>query len=493
MVSLDRLVKGLSGIQIKSNASVAIKGIAEDSREVQPGFLFAGLPGTRTDGSRFVSQALRKGAAAILAQDGIFPHWLHPVPLLLSEDPRRTLTELSSVFYGDPSAELEVLGVTGTNGKTTVSYLIKQLLEMQGIPTGWIGTVGYDLGSKFLPASHTTPNAVRLQYLLRAMRKATLRAVSMEISSHALDQSRCGGLKLDIGILTNVTHDHLDYHGSFEAYLQSKVRMMDLLNASPKKSRAAIANADDVSFDRIRAAARVPFLSYGIKKPADVTAHTIRLSSSGSVFQIRTPVGKAQIKTSLLGDFNVYNVLAAISTGVAMGIKLEAIVEAALQFAAPAGRMEFLSGEQPFRVVVDYAHTDDALRNVLKTLRVITRGRLLVVFGCGGDRDREKRALMGAIACQYADFSYITSDNPRSEDPWSIIHQIEEGFSRKDNHRLYEDRGEAIEMAIADALPGDLVLIAGKGHEEVQILKDRTIPSSDRAIARDALKRGAFA
>ncbi len=475
------------GIRVVGDMAVEIEGVTEDSREVGRGFLFASLRGARTDGARFIDEAIGRGAAAVLAadenQDG-----RAGVPFLFSKEPRKALAQIVSAFHGHPSDGLKMVGVTGTNGKTTTTYLIKQLLQSQGIPTGWIGTVQYCFGSTTIPSSHTTPGAVRLQSLLAQMRSAGCKAVSMEVSSHALDQHRVVGVAWDVAILTNVTGDHLDYHGTFDAYLRSKQRLFELLGDSHKSARMAVVNADDPSCGKITSAIKAPVWTYGIDQSADVMAKAIRWTSKGTHFDLRTPLGKATCLCPLFGRFNVSNALAAVAGGMALGMKLNSLVKGLATVIAPVGRMEFLPSDLPFRVVVDYAHTDDALRHVLTTVREFTSGRVLVVFGCGGDRDRSKRPRMGRVAEELADFSWLSSDNPRCEDPHAILRQIEEGFTRKDKYALCEDRESAIRQAIAMALPGDLVLIAGKGHEESQIGKDGPAPFSDKAVAWDAMK-----
>ncbi len=482
------MVEGSRGVTIWGDGSQEIKGITEDSREVQDGFLFASLKGTHTDGARFIRDAVARGAAGLLVQEVELGRQ-HSIPVVVSEEPRRTFAEISSVFFGRPSARLNVVGVTGTNGKTTTTYVLRQLLGAQGVPAGWIGTIGYALGSRFVPASHTTPSAVCLQSLLSQMLGEGQKAVAMEVSSHALDQGRVEAVDFDVAVFTNLTRDHLDYHGTLDSYLKIKTRLFELLNNSAKWERCAVVNADDPASDVIRRVVKTPLLSFGITEAADVRACHVRLSQEGTDFDLVSPMGSRRVRLPLLGRFNVSNALAAVSAALALGMDLDGIVETLHDVTAPPGRMEFLPGNHPFRVVVDYAHTDDALRNVLTTVREFTRGRVLVVFGCGGNRDRTKRPLMGKTAQELADFSFLTSDNPRGEDPRAILEEIETGFDRRHAYCVCEDRAEAIEWAVASARSGDTVVIAGKGHETVQIFKDRTVPFSDVEVARSILEK----
>ncbi len=489
---LDGVARGSRGVTIDGDSGTSILGITEDSREVQPGFLFSSLKGNHTDGANFVADALRRGAAAILLE-GDRGNIARDIAVAISSNARKTLAEFASAFYDYPSKDLIVVGVTGTNGKTTTSYLLRQLLQAQGISTGWISTVGYALPGKMLPSSHTTPCATRLQGLMHQMRNEGCKAVAMEASSHALDQYRAEAIAFDVAVFTNLTRDHLDYHGNFENYLKSKIRLFEILNDSPKRNRWAVINAEDPAIGALRRAIKTETLSFGIEKDADVMAKDLQLTQGGALFELATPVGRIPVLLPLLGRFNVQNALAMVAAGVALRIPLESIAQVLSCVVAPPGRMEFIQGEQPFRVVVDYAHTDDALRNVLATVREFTQGRVLLVFGCGGDRDKTKRPLMGRAAQEYATMSFLTSDNPRSEDPRGIIADIERGFTSPDCYRVCVDRADAIEQAIAAALPGDLVLIAGKGHEEVQITGDRVIAFSDKAVAGSVLQREGFA
>ncbi len=465
---------------------IIVSGIAEDSREVHHGFLFAAIQGHKADGEKFIADAVGRGAAAVLAREGI-GSWRYHVPLMLSPDPRRTLAEIADAFYGNPSKDLFVCGVTGTNGKTTTTFLLKQLLQAHGLPTGWIGTVGYAIGSKTIASTHTTPGAISLARLLAEMRDQGLKAVSMEASSHALDQRRADAVQWDAAVFTNLTRDHLDYHGDMRAYLQSKSHLFDLLNASPKSNPCAVLNADDAACEILRSGIRKRCLTYGLKNAADFSAQDLRMHARGSAFLLRAPDGSQRVELPLLGRFNVYNALAAAAVAWTAGMPLVSIARGLALAQAPAGRMEFLRCGQPFEVIVDYAHTDDALANVLQTAREFTRGRLLAVFGCGGDRDKSKRPKMGRVAQDMADYSFLTSDNPRGEDPRDILRDIEGGFTRSGGYEVIVDREEAIRKALDEAHAGDTVILAGKGHETVQIFRDRTVPFSDRQFAEKIL------
>ncbi len=463
-----------------------VAGIAEDSREVRRGFLFAAIQGHKADGEKFIGDAVRRGAAAVLAREGMGA-WRYPVPLIVSRDTRKTLAEIADAFYGNPSKDLFVCGVTGTNGKTTTTFLLKQLLQAHGLPAGWIGTVGYAIGAKTIASTHTTPGAISLARLLAEMRDQGLKAVSMEASSHALDQRRADAVQWDAAVFTNLTRDHLDYHGDMTAYLQSKRHLFDLLNASPKGNPCAVLNADDTACETLRLGIRKRCWTYGLSKAADFSAQDLRMHARGSAFVLRAPDGSERVELPLLGRFNVHNALAAAAVAWTAGMPLASIARGLASAQAPSGRMEFLRCGQPFEVIVDYAHTDDALANVLQTAREFTRGRLLLVFGCGGDRDKGKRAKMGRVAQDTADYSFLTSDNPRGEDPREILRDIEGGFTRKDAYAVVADRQEAIRTALGEARAGDTVILAGKGHEAVQIFRDKTVPFSDKESAQKIL------
>jgi UDP-N-acetylmuramoyl-L-alanyl-D-glutamate--2,6-diaminopimelate ligase len=398
-------------------------------------------------------------------------------------DARKALSQLSCIFNGNPSGKLKIAGVTGTNGKTTTAYMIRNMLRDHGSSPGLISTVEYEIGTRVIPARRTTPEAPLLQSMLAQMVTSGCKSAVMEVSSHALDQKRVFGIDYDVAVFTNLTRDHLDYHKTMENYFEAKSLLFLELGKLEKRATAVI-NADDPWGQKlINMPLHADILTYGLGSNAMICAEDIRLKPEGSAFNAITPWGRAAIHTRLLGRFNVYNALAAIAAGGAFGITLDTITRQLSEMVSVSGRLEEIPTDKGFQVFVDYAHTDDALENVLKTLREITPKRLLLVFGCGGHRDKTKRPLMGKVASVLADYSIITSDNPRNEEPSAIIAQVREGFGSA-NFETCEDRAEAIRKALEMAEPGDVVLIAGKGHENFQEFANTTIAFDDRQVAK---------
>jgi UDP-N-acetylmuramoyl-L-alanyl-D-glutamate--2,6-diaminopimelate ligase len=468
-------------------AAEAITGIAYDSRTVQRGNVFVALKGVRADGAQFVRQAVERGAAAIVAEHSVADVG---VPLLEVSDARLAFAELAADFYGHPSERMRVVGITGTNGKTTTSYLLASIFESAGMKCGVIGTVAHRIGDEVRESSHTTPEAPDVQALLHEMVERGCIACAMEASSHALALRRVDAMTFSAGVFTNLTRDHLDFHENMEAYFQAKRRLFEMLPAGAP----ALINADDPKSTALIAVSAKP-VTYGINRSADITPGPLSFSMDGLDFDIRTPRGRLHASSSLVGRPNVYNILAAVGTGVALGLPFDAIERGIQALQAVPGRFEVVSDpKDAFTVVVDYAHTDDALRNLLETARPLVRGRLITLFGCGGDRDRTKRPLMGAVASRLSDVLVITSDNPRHENPERIIDEIQRGITpdtKRDDALLFAipDRRAAIAKAIENARPGDMVLIAGKGHEKYQIVGDEHLPCDDVAIARELLGR----
>jgi UDP-N-acetylmuramoyl-L-alanyl-D-glutamate--2,6-diaminopimelate ligase len=468
-----------------------VSGVAYDSRAVKPGDLFVAVPGLRQDGRRYVEAALARGAAAVVLER---PDLLEgkAIPRVLVPSSREALARLADAYFGHPSGELTVVGITGTNGKTTTSYLVDALLTARGQRTGLIGTIQYRVGVEVISAGQTTPEAVELQSLLRRMVSAGVTAVAMEVSSHGLAQSRVDGVDFDIAVFTNLTQDHLDFHETMEAYREAKRRLFVLLAAGSKPGRTAVVNADDPSGVSMVAGLPLPTLTFGIRGRADVCPTRWSSGAEGIRMSVRTPAGQLDIASPLVGEHNVMNLLAAAGVGVALGMTPEAIGRALGSVGSVPGRFERVEAGQPFLVVVDYAHTPDALERTLETARKLvgTGGRLGVVFGCGGDRDRGKRPLMGAIAARLCDRAWITSDNPRSEPPEAIIADIVAGIPGGpvlDRHETLPDRKAAIQRALDWARAGDVVVIAGKGHEIYQVIGSEVLPFDDRAQARAAL------
>ena len=458
-------------------------GVTADSRKVRKGFIFVAVAGVTTDGHRFIPDAVKSGAVAVVANRGARLELPQSVPVVLVEDSREALVVLLNLFLGDPPEKL--FAVTGTNGKTTVTHLLWHIFSAAGERAGVIGTLGYilDDGTRVkLPV--TTPGAESLWEILHLMRQRGISAVSMEASSHGIDQKRVWGLKFSSAIFTNLTQDHLDYHGDMDAYLDAKARLFEYL----APDAVAVINIDDPASGRIISRNRGRLVTYSLENPAaDVRANPIRMDFDGSEFEIETPWGKFAVRTHLPGRFNVYNVTAAAASALATGFAPESVLAGIENFHGARGRFQRIRMGQPFEVIVDYAHTPDALRNLIITARELTPGRVIVVFGAGGDRDPRKRPLMGEIATTLADFVVITSDNPRTEDPERLIDMIVDGV-RSDNFVRISDRKAAIFEAISMAKPGDTVLIAGKGHEDYQILGDRVIHFDDAEVAEEAIR-----
>jgi UDP-N-acetylmuramoyl-L-alanyl-D-glutamate--2,6-diaminopimelate ligase len=475
---------------LRADAAVgAVTGVSYDSRTVTAGQVFVALRGQHADGTAFARQAIERGAAAIVSEQPA-PEGVR-VPWAMVEDARLALAVIAAAFYRDPSREMQVIGITGTNGKTTTAYLVASIFEAAGIRCGLLGTVAYRIGDVVHEATRTTPEAPDVQALLRQMVDEGCGACAMEVSSHALSLRRVDGMTFAAGVFTNLTRDHLDFHADMDEYFRAKRRLFEML----PRDAPSLLNLDDPRGSALIDAGGRP-VTYAIGRAADITPGPLSFSLDGLTFDVRTPRGTLHVRSTLVGRPNVYNILAAVSTATALDLPFDAIERGVQALAGVPGRFEMVSGKKDeVTVVVDYAHTDDALRNLLETARPLAAGRLITVFGCGGDRDRTKRPLMGAVAGRLSDLIVITSDNPRSEDPNRIIEEIQRGITadtRKDaGQRLLTivDRGAAIAKAIELARPGDLVLVAGKGHEKYQVIGDRVLPFDDVAVAREALSR----
>jgi len=488
------LLDALEDKTVVGTPPATVSGLADDSRKVAPGDCFVAVPGLRQDGRRFIPEAVRRGAVLVITEGA--PPGDPPVPLVLVPSARRALALAADAWFGHPSRHLTVVGITGTNGKTTTSYLVDALLQARGLRTGVIGTVQYRVGDEAVPAGQTTPEALELQAMLARMYTAGVRGVTMEVSSHALALHRVDGLTLDAAVFTNLTQDHLDFHGTMDAYRRAKRRLFELLARSPKPRRTAVVNADDPAGAEMVRGLDLPVVTFGLGAEAAVRPLVWRSTLDGIELRAATPAGPVALASPLIGEHNVMNLLAAIATGVALGVPPDVLGPALGRVQAVPGRFEQIRAGQPFLVVVDYAHTPDALERVLATARRLVPGRLAVVFGCGGDRDRGKRPLMGEIAARLADRVWVTSDNPRTEPPEAIIDAIMAGVRRVPGGEARTvreaDRRAAIRAALAWAEAGDGVVIAGKGHETVQIVGDAVLPFDDRAVAREALgARGA--
>ncbi len=480
-------------------ASAAVTAIAYDSRRAAPGAVFVALRGQKADGARFAPQAIARGAIAVLAETPAPPGTT--TPWIVVPDARLALAVLADHHANHPSGALQVVGITGTNGKTTTAYLLRSILEAAGRTCGLLGTVVYSVGREDREATRTTPEASDVQRMLRRMVDNGCTAAVMEVSSHALALRRVDSTRFAAAIFTNLTRDHLDFHGDMESYFAAKRRLFELL---PPES-PGIVNLDDPRGAGLAAVPRRA-ITYAIRTHADVTPDGVEITLAGLTFTARTPRGDVAVRSRLVGRPNVYNLLAAIATAVALDLPPDAIERGIEALPGVPGRFQLVStGEDDVSVVVDYAHTDDALRNLLETARALSSSRLVTVFGCGGDRDRTKRPLMGAVAGRLSDVVVITSDNPRSEDPVRIIEEVQRGIpgageraparpgaraaSKGPEVLAIVDRGEAVARAIGGARPGDLVVIAGKGHEKTQVIGERELPFDDVAVAQAALAR----
>ncbi len=475
---------------LRAEATVGpVTGVAYDSRAVTGGQVFVALRGQKADGVQFAEQAIARGAAAIVAEQPA-PPGVH-VPWAIVADARVALAVLAAEFYRHPSRDMRVVGITGTNGKTTTAYLLAAIFDAAGLRSGVLGTVAYRIGSESRDATRTTPEAPDVQALLREMVDRGCGACAMEVSSHALALHRVDDMSFAAAVFTNLTRDHLDFHRDMEAYFQAKRRLFEML---PHTSPSVINVDDPRGASLVGVGGRA--VTYAINKNADITPGPLSFTIDGLSFDVRTPRGTLHVRSKLVGRPNVYNVLAAAGTAVALDVPFDAIERGLRDLDGVPGRFEVVSTPQDeVTVVVDYAHTDDALRNLLETARPLARGRVVTVFGAGGDRDRTKRPLMGAVAGRMSDVIVITSDNPRSEDPTQIIDEILRGLTpdtKKDSGQrvlTIPDRRDAIAKAVELARPGDLVLIAGKGHEKYQVIGDATLPFDDVAVARAALAR----
>jgi UDP-N-acetylmuramoyl-L-alanyl-D-glutamate--2,6-diaminopimelate ligase len=510
-MDLKRLLQAVEIKKMTGPTEKKIEGIAYHSQQVKKGFLFAALRGAEVDGHRFVSDALERGAEAFLLEE---EREIPDKTGIWVADSRRALARVSANFFGNPSSRMRLIGVTGTNGKTTTTYLLESILKKAGRQPGVVGTINYRYGQKSVVSANTTPESLDLQRILHEMVEAGVSDVIMEVSSHGLDLHRVYGCQFDGVIFTNFTSDHLDYHRTLEHYFQSKRKLFsDILTMSPKAGRFAVTNLDDPKGEAMVEGVRLPVIRYGLDPTSEISADQATSTFDGLSCRIRTPRGSFSLHSKLIGEFNLHNILAAVATGTGLSIPSEVLKEGIEALDGVPGRFEKVENQKGIHVVVDYAHTQDALERVLLGLRKIldgspkgmspAGGKTITVFGCGGDRDRTKRPLMGEMAGKYSDLSILTSDNPRTEDPLAIMNEVEAGLKRlsleewssdglsrwreKKGYFKVPDRREAIRTAIRLAQPSDTVLIAGKGHEDYQIIGKKKYPFDDRVEARKAM------
>ncbi|MFD2612804.1 UDP-N-acetylmuramoyl-L-alanyl-D-glutamate--2,6-diaminopimelate ligase [Paenibacillus gansuensis] len=491
-MQLKELASCLMIAKVEGKEDTVITGIQTDSRKVKPGDLFICLPGHTVNGHDYAVKAVEQGAAALVVQQDVGID----VPTVKVKDTRFAMAAMAAHFYGYPSSKLNLIGVTGTNGKTTTTYLIDKILTDRNTRTGLIGTIRMKIADQMYDMNGTTPEALELQTRFHQMVEAGTEACVMEVSSHALEQGRVKGCDFRTAIFTNLTQDHLDYHATMDKYRDAKglffSRLGNSFSSDPSDRKYAVLNADDEASSVFASITAAEVITYGIDQAADVRASHIRITSKGTAFTVETPVGTESVQLQMLGKFNVYNALAAMAAGLIEGIPLEQLKESLESVKGVDGRVEAVDGGQEFAVIVDYAHTPDGLENVLATVREFAEGEVICVFGCGGDRDRTKRPIMGKIAAKYADRILVTSDNPRSENPERILDDIEAGLKEdqvaKERYELIVDRKAAIQKAIDMASPADVVLIAGKGHETYQIINGVTHDFDDRLVAKEALR-----
>ena len=526
-MELRKLLEGVEIIKITGETLKEIEGISYHSKQIRKGFLFAAIRGMEVDGHQFIEEAIERGAEAVVLEEetkiqtvgaglalpkkgaasGAPTHGT----VILVPNSRQALAKISSNLYGDPSSHVRLIGITGTNGKTTTTYLLESIFKKAGCTVGVIGTINYRFGEKTNPAPNTTPESLDLQRILWEMLREGTSHVMMEVSSHGLDLDRVFGCQFDAVVFTNFTSEHLDYHKTLEQYFESKKKLFsDYLMKSRKQRRFAVTNLDDPRGEEILKGVDLPSIRYGLGPSCDVTADQVVSSFEGLSCKIRTPKGDISVRSKLIGNFNLYNILAAVSVGMGMDVPLEIIKEGVEGLEGVSGRFEKVGNQKGIHVIVDYAHTHDALERALLGLRTILEsgppndGKIITVFGCGGDRDRTKRPLMGGVAGKYSDLAILTSDNPRTEDPLAILDEVEEGLKslslkewRPNEIRLWRsrrgylkvpDRREAIRIAIQLAQPLDAVLIAGKGHEDYQVIGKKKFPFDDRVEAKKALE-----
>ncbi|MGM7720270.1 UDP-N-acetylmuramoyl-L-alanyl-D-glutamate--2,6-diaminopimelate ligase [Metabacillus sp. Hm71] len=474
-----------TSIEVKDNP--IITSIEMDSREVKDGSLFICIKGYTVDGHDYAKKAQESGAAAILAErqlEGL------AIPVIVVKDTKRAMAVLADIFYGQPTHDLHLIGVTGTNGKTTTTHIIEKILNEANKTTGLIGTMYIKIAEELKSVRNTTPESLTLQKTFREMKDKEVSHAVMEVSSHALHLGRIHGCDFNVAVFTNLSQDHLDYHKTMEAYKYAKGLLFAQLGNRYDHDhiKIAVLNADEEASEEFKKMTAAKIITYGIDNNADIMAKEIKMTSKGTEFELITPVGTKKVIIKMLGKFSVYNVLAAVSASLASGVELTTIIKAIEKIEGVRGRFELVTGGQDYTVIVDYAHTPDSLENVLQTIKQFAEGKVYCIVGCGGDRDKTKRPLMAKIAVKYSDEPIFTSDNPRSEDPMMILKDMEAGVTGE-HYQLISNREEAIFFAIDKAKKGDVILIAGKGHETYQIIGNQTFDFDDKEVALQAINK----
>ncbi|MFH1191577.1 MAG: UDP-N-acetylmuramoyl-L-alanyl-D-glutamate--2,6-diaminopimelate ligase [Candidatus Omnitrophota bacterium] len=461
-----------------------IKGITSNSKEIKKGFLFVAIKGERQNGNHFIQEAIARGAVIVVVEKKA-PQIKSraKVVFLVVNDCRKFFAQVTHKFYGAPSNKVKVVGITGTNGKTTIAYLIERMAKESGYDCGVIGTINYRFKGRIIIAKNTTPGAAELQGLLRKMYLGKVKYCAMEVSSHALAQERAAGINFSHAVFTNLTQDHLDYHKNLKNYFLAKAKLFSALPATS----TAIINNDDQHGNRIKRLTKAKILTYGIKRKSDIMAKEINFNLQSTEFLLVAPHIYVRMKTSLVGCYNIYNILAAVAWGLSEKLPVQDIKRAIEKFKNVPGRLEKINCSKVGSIFVDYAHTPDALFNVISALRPLIKGKIVVIFGCGGERDKLKRPQMGKVVTELADYAIITSDNPRSENPGQIIKDIQQGI-QKTNYCSISDRRQAIRKGLSLINQADCLLVAGKGHEDYQILKNRALKFNDRKVVRECLR-----
>ena len=500
-MKLGQILEGLSGFELRGDPALEIAGMAYDSRQVRPCDLFVAIRGHHADGHGFIESAVAKGAVAVAAEK--LTGLEAKVATLLVPDSRKALSKLALAFYANPFKTITLIGITGTNGKTTTSYLLESMIKAACGKPGVLGTVNYRFSQKQFPAPVTTPESLDLIRFSREMVDDGATHIVMEVSSHALDQGRTQDCPFNVAVFTNLSRDHLDYHKTMDEYFAAKSRLFKELRAGKSgRQPSAVINLDDPRGKDLVAMTQAAVFTYGLGKECQVSADAIQMDRNGLKFRLRTPAGEGVVRSPLIGDFNVYNILAAAGAGIAMNLPFEAVVQGIEALKSVPGRLERVENRRRLTLVVDYSHTPDALLKAMKSLKPYVKDRLITVFGCGGDRDRGKRYDMGRLAGEHSDVAFITSDNPRTEDPLSIVKEIEKGMLDSGlkkgggnthpgkGYFLEVDRRQAIRKAVAMAEERDVVLIAGKGHEDYQVIGSERRPFSDQEEAARAASEG---